>query len=47
MPLRGPRRADRIQRIGLALAVAVLPVRAIDLDDRMPAAARYRARPAP
>jgi len=31
--LRGPRGADRIQRIRLALAVAVLPVRAICLHD--------------
>jgi hypothetical protein len=31
--LRGPRRADRIQRIGLAVAAPVLPVRAVHLDD--------------
>src|SRR5256885_1287236 len=44
--LRGPRGADRIQRIRLALAVAVPPARAASTT-RMPAAARYRARPAP
>jgi hypothetical protein len=31
--LRGPRRADRIQRVGLALPAPVLPVRAVHLDD--------------
>ena len=31
--LRGPRGADRVQRIRLALAVAVLAIRAVDLDD--------------
>ena len=31
--LRGPRRADRIQRVGLALPVPVLPVGAVHLDD--------------
>ena len=46
--LGGPGGADRVQRVGLALAAAVLPVRAVHLDD--PDAGRgdmWRARPAP
>jgi len=31
--LRRPCRADRVQRVGFALAAAVLPVRAVHLDD--------------
>jgi len=31
--LRGPRHADRFQRVRLALAAAVLPVRAVRLHD--------------
>src|SRR5260370_3583173 len=31
--LRGPRGADRVQGIGLALPATVLPVRAVHLDD--------------
>jgi hypothetical protein len=31
-----PGGADRVQRVGLALAAAVLPLRAVDLDDADP-----------
>ena len=34
--LRGPRRADRVQRVRLAVAAAVLPVGPVDLDDPDP-----------
>jgi hypothetical protein len=34
--LRGPRGADRVQRVGLALTAAVLPVGAVHLDDPDP-----------
>ena len=34
--LRGPRRADRVQRVGLAVAAAVLPVGPVHLDDPDP-----------
>jgi hypothetical protein len=39
--------ANRIQRVGLALPAPVLPVRAVDLNNRTPAAAMCRASPAP
>ena len=34
--LRGPGRADRVQRIGFTLPAPVLPVRAVHLDDPDP-----------